>query len=394
MKYLILFFLLLAPSFADAVWFDSSWDYRFKVEVVNSKVGTTSAVINFPVYFDLAGAPAGFWSNVQGDGDDIRVVESDETTETPFELVSISTSTNRGELHFLADSLATTSTSTFWIYYGNPSASKYANADTYGRNNVWKWSYRLVHHATSSAQASDSTSNSFNGTPTNMDASNVVAGRVGSSSYDFNGSDEYVTRGTDDATLDPGTNPWGFSLWLDADDWTSVVEGFFSKKTSDGGGGYEFYKIDGLRVVDTSGSLEDYNATDVVTAAGGWELLHFMCSPSTGCDIWKNGSPMTLSFDDGTYTSVRASTNAFMYGRAETRNYFNGRIDEIRFSSSTLSSAYIRTEYNNQSSTSTFFVVGAQESEPAAGGDAAPAQDIIWFSFVSPHIYRKNSALL
>jgi len=41
--------------------------------------------------------------------------------------------------------------------------------------------------------------------------------------------------------------------------------------------------------------------------------------------------------------------------------YFGGTLDEMRISSTALSADWITTEYNNQSSTSTFYSVGSAQ---------------------------------
>jgi hypothetical protein len=48
-----------------------------------------------------------------------------------------------------------------------------------------------------------------------------------------------------------------------------------------------------------------------------------------------------------------------------TGDYFVGTIDEVRIANTALSSSWINTEYNNQSSPSTFYSIGT-ESTPGA----------------------------
>jgi hypothetical protein len=50
---------------------------------------------------------------------------------------------------------------------------------------------------------------------------------------------------------------------------------------------------------------------------------------------------------------------------APTSNYFGGNIDEARVSGVAASSSWILTEYNNQSSPSTFYIIGAQNQQSA-----------------------------
>ena len=74
-------------NFARGIWFDDAWQYRVPITISASNV--SSDLTDFPVYVDLSTLPSSFFSQVQTDGDDIRVTTADEVSEVPFELVSI-----------------------------------------------------------------------------------------------------------------------------------------------------------------------------------------------------------------------------------------------------------------------------------------------------------------
>ncbi|MCA1807647.1 MAG: hypothetical protein LC687_07350, partial [Actinobacteria bacterium] len=69
-------------------------------------------------------------------------------TQLAREVVSVDTASSTGELHFKADSISSTTDTSFYIYYGNPNADDYAVNATYGRNDVWS-DYAYVTHADS-----------------------------------------------------------------------------------------------------------------------------------------------------------------------------------------------------------------------------------------------------
>ena len=150
-------------------WYNSSWKYRVKITIDHSKVG--SDLTDFPVYVDLSTLPSGFHTNVKSDGGDIRVTRSDGTTECPREIVFYDAANDKGELHFKANSLSSTSDTDFYIYYGNASASDYATDATYGARKVWTNGYVGVYHlqATSGTQKNSATGSDdlsvSNGTP-------------------------------------------------------------------------------------------------------------------------------------------------------------------------------------------------------------------------------------
>ncbi len=121
-------------------------DYTKRIPLSIAGTSLFGDVSDFPVYLDLSDLPSSFFTDVQSDGDDIRITTNDGLTEVPFELVSINTGAETGQLHFKAPSLLTSTTSIFYIYYEKLLASGYADSDTYGRNNVWINDYLAVYH--------------------------------------------------------------------------------------------------------------------------------------------------------------------------------------------------------------------------------------------------------
>lgn len=352
MRYLlvILAVFLFAPPSAHALWLDSNWDYRVKIEIAPSKVG--SGITNFPVYFDLAGMPASFWS-IATTGD-VRVVESDEVTETAFEIVSFSTSTARGELHFLADSLSTVSSSTFYIYYGNPSASAYAVGATYGRNNVWSNYLGVYHMQDASGNAVNSVGSNnmtVTGSPIYSSASQIYNG------IDYSGTGQFH-RVTSGGTTD---EPLTIQAWFNGDTVTGALS--IAAMGTNAGDDQTMLIVNGsLWALSQAGSnVQAQGATSLST--GVWYMGHAVYRTSgTFREIYLNG---VSDGTNSTSATVGAGTAMYIADRPRTAGsqIFNGRIDEVRFRASELLPAWITTEYNNQSSTSTFFYVGPQETD-------------------------------
>ena len=137
----------------------NGWLYKVKITVDHTKV--SGDLTSYPVYINLADFPLHFFTNVKTDGSDIRVYKYNNSTELPFELVSIGTVTKTGELYFKAD-LSTTYDTDFYVWYGNPSASAYARNDTYGSDNVWGSNAKYVGHF--NTNSNDSSVSANNGT--------------------------------------------------------------------------------------------------------------------------------------------------------------------------------------------------------------------------------------
>lgn len=350
MRWLLIFSLLfIFPAQADALWLSSQWNYRVPVEIVRTQVGSSSAVTNFPVYLDLKGFPNGFWSNVASTGADIRVTKSDEVTEVPFELVAgtFSTSSQTGELHFLADSLATTSTSTFYIYVGNPTASAYANNATFGRDNVWRPNYLRVYHG----NTPDSTGNT-NATLAGTAATTSATVRLGNSAFT-------ITSDTDISALTLGdvTNGHAVSFWA---------------RNTESGENYVGYTIDARTGLANGWSYWDTSSARFIAFGGDWSTAYLDSKATTtsgtgghifSFDTWHH----TVMIPSSAWTDTTVTFGQRYTSPLNNLDGWQGQFDELRIASSTTAynAAYILTQYNNQFSTSTFFRIGALETDNA-----------------------------
>ena len=351
MKYVFLFLFLLLPATTHAVWFDSSWDYRVKVEVVPSKVGSSTAVTSFPVYNDCGGFPSTSWTNAQGDGDDIRVVESDEITETPFELVTFSTTSKKCELHFLADTMGTTSTSTFYIHYGNAAASAYASTTTYGSQAVWT-DYKAVYHG-------EGNFNSATGLYNPTSQTNIT--------YNGDGKLGQTTKYASATSRAELGNPVGLQM-------TTVTNQVWARSTTSQasyrGLVARHQNIGSILTLTNEILTYDWGGggnrlTGVTINDGNWKLIHSQAVSGSAntAKVYINGEVKV------TTTVTNSASDSWYIGQISSSagQNFAGEIDEIRIRNSILSSAWIITEFNNQNATSTFFAIGAEEGEPVSG---------------------------
>lgn len=351
-------------------WFNASWGYRVKIEVNPTYVAGSTDLVNYPVYVNLNNLPAGFHTNVKTDGCDIRVVESDETTETPFEVVWYTAASDTGELHFRADSLSYNATSTFYIYYGNAGASCYAVTDTYGRNNVWT-QYDVVLHAQSAltdatgahtvtqsgtvAYAAGKMGNGFNmpGDGTNYP---IVAD---SAATDYTGNHLISWWGTNEATTGRRSPFTKGSPWTGASGFWMHLEAASTPDTwAINGPGASYVNI-ALPTHEFGTSLK-YGVYRKVAATS--MQTFFDATATTLCT-----SAVNARCDDN-YTTNTSPT--WVGRRGDAADAWDGIIDEFRMtdSVSVLTADWITSEYNNQNSPSTFYWIGAEEAYSPGGG--------------------------
>jgi hypothetical protein len=133
---LILFTLVPTPT-SHAAWINDDWNYRVMLSTDENQIPSDQTDIQ--LYVDLSNMPSEFFTNVNPDGSDIRVTDSDEITELEFELVSINTLNQTGELHVKVPNLPDNSSHNIYIYYGNSSASSVSTP------NIWS-DHRAVWH--------------------------------------------------------------------------------------------------------------------------------------------------------------------------------------------------------------------------------------------------------
>ena len=349
-------------------WFNASWTYRIQIDVDNTKVPAT--VTDFPALLDLSDLPSDFHTNVKTDGCDIRIVESDETTETAFELVDYDDTGDTGELWFLGDSISGSVDTTFYVYYGNSGASCYANTATYGRDNVWT-DYILVSHdggATNSTGGGDGTEN---GGVT----SGGVTGKIGDGTY-YDGGDSVSwadnTLGEEGSHANFVVTGWIKSATYPATSvntmWGKVgsgsdIAGFLGVKSNN-------TVYSGLGATDTSWYANEYSPGTTISD-DTWGKITLIATASD-IDIFLNNGSSLKNQTASSETWVRNAAEA-MYLGYSSRYGSNGRhtgdIDEVKIrTSSGYTTNWLSAEYNNENSPSTFFTIGTQETD--AGGAA------------------------
>jgi len=115
-------------------WYNSSWTYRQKITVDATKVDEVFSLL--PIYTSRLNLD--FFDNAKAGAADIRITQSDGTTEIARYVVAHDATAHTGLI--LANVLADVSISTdtdYYVYYGNAAASDHATSATYGRDAVF-----------------------------------------------------------------------------------------------------------------------------------------------------------------------------------------------------------------------------------------------------------------
>lgn len=354
---LLLLLCLQLPSFA--AWYNNGWAYRAEVRVLHSKVDADLS--NYPVYLNLVdfGSGHGIWSHVLSTGADLRITSSDGTTEIPIEVVVIDTTAKTGEVHFKATSLANSSNSSFYLYYGNGDASAYASSATYGRNNVWS-SYTAVYHMQqdpASANITDSTGGGRDYSRTGTFTGDSVTGQM-SKAVDLDAGDKLQYTGSV-ANNTTGT----LSMWCKLQTGSAARQNLFTLGTDSAGTSYRFIRYDGGIYMQNGSGGQNVNTT--APSENTWTYMVGRYNQASAPNLYINKNTTVVS---GTKVLGVAVTADIYHGGGEFD--IASTIDEARYSTSVLTDTWLSTEYNNQSSSSTFYTLGAEEAKPVAASNA------------------------
>ncbi|UCF40911.1 MAG: DUF2341 domain-containing protein [Gemmatimonadota bacterium] len=352
--------------------FGNGYSYRREFDVVDAKViGGPHA--NFPVIvsdsLDELRTTANGGNVENANGYDI-IFTSDEagTNQLAHQIETYSPTTGKFDMWVRVESLATTSK--IYMFYGNSSIGSFqGDVTSNGVVGVWDNDYQGVWHLNEATDATnvDATNNGNDGTPVGSPVSS--AGQIGSA-LDFNVPGD-ATR------IDLGVDPT-----LDVTVYTNFTMEAWVKPTSYGGGikwpaayGYGVDATLGLTVREAKnppvqGAIEFWmNDKDHVhgnTAAtfNDWNHIAVVYTPTT-VYFYMNGQA------DGTAgaKAIAKSGLASYIGSDDiypVEDDFLGLIDEVRFSGEIRSAGWIQTQFNNQSSPSTFFTTGAETFPPGA----------------------------
>ncbi|MES2436602.1 MAG: RHS repeat-associated core domain-containing protein [Patescibacteria group bacterium] len=358
-----------ASSTSGGSWYNSSWGYRVPITASSSKVLEDIK----DVYVPLSSLPSGFFANAKSDSCDIRMTKADGTTELAIDLVSASTT---GQLHFsTGNSLSTSSSTIFYLYYGNPSASCYASNATYGANNVYdsntKGVWHLEQNSASTGAIVDSTSNVHHGTMYSnysANANGTTTGKLGSAAV-FDGTNDTIDV-PDSSDFEGAATT--IEAWAYMDTLPSVKgenEVLVTKKH--GSSPWRSYAVmfsnpenrtDG-NWNNSSGSTGYAGTYAGSVSANAWHYVTLRQNPSdTSSEVSvrtnaSNATTYTADTDGTTYNSNDALRFGADYAGGER---LDGNLDEIRIHNVARSDNYITTRYNNMNAPSTFWSVGSQ----------------------------------
>lgn len=354
--------------------FFNDYSYRRKITIDYTKAGSGGGdLTSFPMlvsgtYSELATvANGGHMQNASGY--DLRFELSDGTV-LDYEIQSWSATTGAIIAWVRIPTLSVSTDTVLYMYYGN-SAISTSQANPTG---VWDSYYKGVWHmeqdpSGSAPQMTDSTTNANHMTSAgSMTSGDVVAGQI-QNNIDFDGSNDYLSKadaGGGDTLRFSSTRNLTMSGWVRAASLPNNENFLWGKYKYANGSGY-------VMTVQSTGKIgikfnayqHDFATTSTISTnqrkyivgeiVGNFAriivdgVLFYTSSTWTGQDM--NG--------EGTVPFVVATASD---SPGTTGFDFTGQIDEVRMSNGISRGVdWALTEFNNQSSPSTFYSVASEE---------------------------------
>jgi hypothetical protein len=362
---------LLNPSSSDAAWYNTSWNFRKQITIQDSKVSGSSNFSNFPVLINIQDSNLG--ASAQSDADDILFTSDNGTTQLSHEIERYDSTTGTLYAWVEVSTLYAQQDTNIFMYYGNANASSQQAATATW--NDGSSNYKAVYHldenpastCTGTKEVCDSTSNDNDGDANgSMTATDQVDAKV-YKGIDFDGSNDYISV-TDAASLEFGSSEnITISAWFKASSSAGDDVHIVSKNGDAISDVYQMKLAFGcIRVSAKDGSFigpNDFTSNTCGLRDDLWHHAAFTYNHTSGAGVlYLDGVSDATSTDSGAGTIGTAGT--LVIAAEETPgSYFPGVIDELRISNSLRNSDWIATEYNNQSSPTTFITKSPQETQ-------------------------------
>jgi hypothetical protein len=330
----------------------SVYSHSAAITISHLKVPNTDQT-NFPVLFygtyALLATTANGGHVTNSSGYDI-IFASDSAGNTPlsFERTSYNPTTGAVEFWIKAPTLSHTTDTVIYILYGASSVT----TDQQTRTAAWDSSFEGVWHcgAGGTLSVTDSTSNAIAFTNTSVTASS--SGEIGTAAS-FDGSSTSL------ASSSSALNSWTaqtISLWAKANTGMNQFARVIEK-----GANNEWTVIFNVTAASNKLSVQGLGTTTALltsaaTLTGAWHKVDVVITSGNVVSLYVDG---VLDSSATSTTSPASKTNALTVGNYGGGGafHYSGLIDELRISNAVRSADWLATEYNNQSSPSTFYSV-------------------------------------
>ena len=352
--------LYVIPS----IWYDPAWLFRQKITILSTVTDTN--LTDFPYLIKINDPTNELFVNAQTDGDDILFTASDGTTKLEHEIEKYDSAGNALWAWVKIPLLSSTDPTVIYMYYNNPTASNQENP-----KDVWSNGYKAVYHLHDDFNDS---LNQHNGTNNgSADATGQIA----------DAQDFYPSFGVDSIDLgnwNVSGNQLTIQAWIKSDDNFSQND---PRVISKANGTAEqshvwmmslynsYYTENRLRFRLKTGNFDGWGTTTLYGSypngylPDGWTwYLVAMTYDGSQMRIIRDGLDAGSVAKSGNLRinnwDINIGNNPGNWNRYAYS--WDGKIDEVRISSTARSLDWMKTEYRNQSSPGTYQTIGAPET--------------------------------
>lgn len=354
-------------------WYNYDWGYRSKITIDHTKVA--AALTDFPVLISSTNTD---WATTinggkveQSAGQDFVFIASDQTTKLSHEIEFYNATSGNLIAWVKIPTLSSSADTDIYLYFGNSSCS-----DQQNKNDVWSNGYKQSYHMGETSwtgtanEVKNSVSSNYNGQAYGG-ATTTNSGKIGySGSFTSSSSQYFQVAQTNDFDI-PTSGSATMQGWIKTSQTDrSMYFGYYNSSGS-------YFWIEnvgnGNIALNTRGTGFERGATKSGTYNdGNWHYVVGVLEQSGSNKNWtvyvdgQSGTTNTLTTTGGLVWSKPLAVGA-IYNDTAAGFFFNGQIDEYRYSLVARSSSWISTEYANQSSPETFYSVKTTET-----GDSTP----------------------
>jgi hypothetical protein len=350
-------------------WYQPAWKYRKKIVIDHTKVAANQT--NFPVLISLT-TDNQLRDYAQSDGDDILFTNYDSDAKLPHEIETYVSASGKLIAWVNVDNLSSTEDTVIYMYYGNTTATSQQN-----KEGTWESNFKGVWHMTdvTTSTIDDSTSNNNDGTKQSANNPIQIDGQI-YKAQDFDGatSGDKIELPTASASLQPANLT--FEAWIYRDtDWSAIGKELFYAKTEDTWDSNGWYlAIDGatpkgitLVVSGGNGVYTTETNPNNLFANNAWTHLVITWNSITNtaiCKINNVAKTMTTAINTPDVITGNTTSKKRIGGGANawTTSYINAGVDEMRIHATDRDANWLTTNYNTQSSPSTFSSIGSRRS--------------------------------
>ena len=343
-------------------WWDSSWQYKVKL-TLDTTLLSANVTNDHVVLVDINSLQSAFWAHANSDGNDVRFLDSAETTQLTFHFEDFNSVAQRAYAWVkVTDTFDSATDGSIYMYYGNSAA---ANAEN--RSGTYPSDYERIYHfgqRDSNTSVLDSTGNN-NGSLSNFGFDNNDGWKT---AQIFNGiqcdgvNDSISLNNLDDLGMVAASGTIMF--WWKPDVGILSTHSDLNSLFDSSNPGTVMLLRD-----DIQGSMGMFRGTGVTPA--------YFTMKDVGVFTWSNviwyqvvgrwnGTDMNLFFNgvdqnyatQGTFT-MGANPLKFCSNGAGTSLYIDAKFDELKFFGSALSLNEIVLLYNSEARKLVYF--GAEQ---------------------------------